>query len=88
MPFAYRGYEDCLEDGVSACVAKSSEDFARACIDLLRDPALRDRLAAAGHPRVMKDFSFERFALLVGETFQTIGEVSLVGIVSRNIDKC
>lgn len=67
-PFAYRGYEDCLEDGVSACVAKSPEDFARACIDLLRDPVRRDRLAAAGHPRVMRDFSFERLSHIVKQT--------------------
>ena len=72
MPFAYRGYEDCLEDGVSACVAKSPEDFARACIDLLRDPARRDRLAAAGHPRIIGDFSFERFARVVGDTLGKI----------------
>ena len=72
MPFAYRGYEDCLEDGVSACVAKSPEDFARACIDLLRDPDRRDRLAAAGHPRIMKDFSFDRFASVVDKTIHGI----------------
>ena len=72
MPFAYRGYEDCLEDGVSACVAKSPEDFARACIDLLRDPARRDRLAATGHPRIMQDFSFDRFASVVDKTIHGI----------------
>ncbi|OQC56583.1 MAG: Glycosyl transferases group 1 [Verrucomicrobia bacterium ADurb.Bin018] len=71
-PFAFRGYEECLEDGVSVRVAKSPEDFAHACAALLRDPALRDRLAAAGHPRVMKDFSFERFAGAVGQTFAAL----------------
>lgn len=69
-PFAHRGYEGCLEDGASGCVAKCPADYARACIDLLRDPSLRDRLAAAGHPGVMKDFSFGRFAQVVGETIQ------------------
>lgn len=67
-PFAHRGYEDCLENGISVCVAASPEDYARACITLLRDPARRDRLAVAGHPRVMRDFSFERFATVVAET--------------------
>ena len=71
-PFAYRGYEDCLENGVSACVAKSPDDFARACIDLLRDPARRDRLAATGHPRIMQDFSFDRFASVVDKTIHNI----------------
>ena len=71
-PFAYRGYEDCLEDGVSACVAKSPEDYARACIDLLRDPARRDGLAAAGHPQIIGNFSFERFARVVRETLEKI----------------
>ena len=71
-PFANRGYEDCLENGVSACVATSAEDYARACIDLLSDPARRDRLAAAGHLRVMRDFSYERFAGVVGKTIHSL----------------
>jgi hypothetical protein len=71
--FAYRGYEDCLELDQSVRVASNPEDYASACIDLLRDPSLRDRLAAAGHPNVLRDFSFERFAGVVGETvFQII----------------
>ena len=70
-PFAYRGYEDCLENGASVCVAKSPDDFARACIDLLLDPALRDRLAAAGHSPVLRDFSFERFADVVEKTIRS-----------------
>ncbi|HOE67857.1 MAG TPA: glycosyltransferase family 4 protein, partial [Candidatus Hydrogenedentes bacterium] len=69
-PFAYRGYEDCLENGVSACVAKSPADFARACIGLLLDPARRDGLAAAGHPQIIGNFSFERFARVVRETLE------------------
>ena len=69
-PFAYRGYEDCLENGISACVAESPEDYARACIDLLRDSARRDRLAAAGQPRVVRDFSFERVAGVVADTIR------------------
>lgn len=73
-PFAYRGYEDCLENGVSTCVAKSPEEYAQACINLLRDPALRDRLAAAGHPRVLRDFSFERFANVVEDTIRSAGK--------------
>ncbi len=67
-PFAYRGYEDCLEPGRSVLVAKSPDEYARACADLLRDPARRDQLAAAGHPPVMRDFSFERFAGVVKST--------------------
>ena len=67
-PFAYRGYEDCLEEGLSVRVAKTPEEFARACSDLLRDPALRDRFAAVGRPRIMNAFSFERFALAASTT--------------------
>jgi glycosyltransferase involved in cell wall biosynthesis len=48
------------------------EEYARACIDLLRDPARRDRLAAAGHPKIMADFSFERFANVVGNTIHSV----------------
>lgn len=70
-PFAYRGYEDCLENGVSVCVADNPEDYTRACTGLLRDPARRDRLAAAGHPRVVYDFSFERFAAVVEQTIRS-----------------
>jgi polysaccharide biosynthesis protein PslH len=70
--FAYRGYEDCLELDQSVRVASNPEDYASACIDLLRDPSLRDRLAAAGHPNVLRDFSFERFAKVVGETFRKV----------------
>ena len=69
-PFAYRGYEDCLEEGLSVRVAKTPEEFARACSDLLRDPALRDRFAAVGRPRIMNDFSFERFASAVNTTIR------------------
>ncbi len=71
-PFAYRGYEDCLEEGLSVRVAKTPEEFARACSDLLRDPALRDRFAAVGRPRIMNDFSFERFASAVNTTIRRI----------------
>lgn len=71
-PFAYRGYEGCLEHGASTRVAGSPEDFARECAALLRDPAVRDGLSAAGHPRVMTDFAFERFAGVVGETLRGV----------------
>lgn len=71
-PFAYRGYEDCLEEGLSVRVAKTPEEFARACSDLLRDPALREGLAAAGHSQIIGNFSFERFARVVRETLDKI----------------
>ena len=69
-PFAYRGYEDCLEEKTAVLVAKIPEKYAQACIDLIRNPALRDRLAAAGHSQVMEDFSTERFDGVVGETIR------------------
>ena len=71
-PFAYRGYEDCLEKGTSVMVAKTAVDYARTCSTLLRDPALRDRLATAGYPQVKRNFSFERFAKAVDETFRAL----------------
>lgn len=71
-PFAYRGYEDCLEEEKSVLIGRNPEEYAQSCIDLLRDPARRDRLAAVGHPRVLKDFSFERFARAVRETLEKI----------------
>ncbi|HOU20924.1 MAG TPA: glycosyltransferase, partial [Kiritimatiellia bacterium] len=71
-PFAHRGYEDCLEDGISVCVAKSPEEYAQACVNLLRNPARRDQLAAAGHPQIMRDFSFARFARVVDDTLMSL----------------
>lgn len=71
-PFAYRGYEDCLEEGTAVLIGRDPEEYARACLDLLRDPARRDRLAAAGQPRVLRDFSFERFAGVVAKTLQDV----------------
>ena len=53
-------------------MAESPEDYARACIDLLRDPARRDGLAAAGHPQIIGNFSFERFARVVRETQEKV----------------
>ncbi len=67
-PFAYRGYEDCLEQGRSIRVAGNPEEFASACIELLREPAHRDQLAAEGQARILEHFSFERFSRVAGET--------------------
>jgi polysaccharide biosynthesis protein PslH len=75
-PFAGRSYEGCLEHGISVQVAEGPDNFAQACVTLLRDPALRDQLAAAGHPRVMRDFSFERFANVVDRTLAALPVVT------------
>jgi len=69
-PFAHRGYEDCLKEGNAVLIGRNPTEYASACIDLLREPDLRDRLAAAGHSRVLREFSFERFAGVVKETMR------------------
>jgi len=49
-----------IQDGVSGYLVSSVEECAARCLDLLRDPALRKRMAAAGREHVRENFLITR----------------------------
>jgi trehalose synthase len=49
-----------IQDGVSGYLVSSPEECAARCVDLLRDPALRKRMAAAGREHVRENFLITR----------------------------
>ena len=49
-----------IQDGVSGYLVSSPEECAARCLDLLRDPALRKRMAAAGREHVRQNFLITR----------------------------
>ena len=49
-----------IQDGVSGYLVSSPEECAARCLDLLRDPALRKRMAAAGREHVRDNFLITR----------------------------
>ena len=49
-----------IQDGVSGYLVSSAEECAARCLDLLRDPALRKRMAAAGREHVRENFLITR----------------------------
>ena len=49
-----------IQDGVSGYLVSSPEECAARCLDLLRDPALRTRMAAAGREHVRENFLITR----------------------------
>jgi polysaccharide biosynthesis protein PslH len=53
--------------GQDVIVADRNEDFARQVVALLRDPAARDRLAAAGRDKVARQYSWDAAAHMVEE---------------------
>ena len=65
-PHAMRGYAP-LADGTppAVAVAETDADFAEACTHLLRNPALRNAMAARGRAIAESDFSFAKFSGIV-----------------------
>jgi glycosyltransferase involved in cell wall biosynthesis len=51
--------------GAGVVIADTPEAMATAVIELLRDPARRAALGAAGRARVVEDFSWERSAAAI-----------------------
>jgi trehalose synthase len=49
-----------IQDGISGYLVSSPEECAARCVDLLRDPALRKRMAAAGREHVRDNFLITR----------------------------
>lgn len=67
-PYAARGYDDIVRDGDTALVGRSDDELVRACVRLLKDPDLRNRLAAEAARRVAQSLSIERFQSVVDDT--------------------
>jgi len=69
---AHRGYEEALPAGDVASVASNDESFAEQCVALLRDPARRNRMAAAGRAVVASRFTFAAFSTAVAEAVRAV----------------
>lgn len=70
--FSHRGYGATLPDRDSLLVADGDDAFAAACVELLRDPALADRLARQGRAAVAQHYSFEQFSRTVAESIRAL----------------
>lgn len=69
---AHAPYSSMLKDGDALCVAHDPAGMAEACIGLLADPPLRDRLATAGHTVVEEKFSIDRFNQVVRDALERV----------------
>jgi glycosyltransferase involved in cell wall biosynthesis len=58
---AHRGYSQVLRDKESLMVGSNTQEMAAHCIDLLREPERRAKLAETGAHAVATVYSFERF---------------------------
>jgi trehalose synthase len=65
-----------IQDGVSGYLVTSPEECAARCLDLLRDPALRKRMAAAGREHVRENFLITRDVRDQLELVATLAKVS------------
>ena len=70
--FAHRGYRDVLKENEALLVADSDGEMAAGCIRLLREPALREGLAARGRELVAENYSYERFRDIVAQTIRPL----------------
>jgi trehalose synthase len=68
-----------IQDGVSGYLVSSPEECAARCLDLLRDPALRKRMAAAGREHVRENFLITRDLRDQLELVATLAKVSSAG---------
>jgi polysaccharide biosynthesis protein PslH len=69
--YSQRGYEETLRHGESLLVAADADEFTAACIELLRRPELRNRLASEGRAVVRASYSTERFQAIVLDAVHT-----------------
>jgi trehalose synthase len=65
-----------IQDGVSGYLVSSPEECAARCLDLLRDPALRKRMAAAGREHVRDNFLITRDLRDQLELISTLAKVA------------
>ncbi len=68
---AHRGYVKILRDGESLMVGRNTQEVAARCIDLLREPERRARLAETGARAVANVYSFEHFQREVIRTVES-----------------
>ena len=68
-----------IQDGVSGYLVSSPEECAARCLDLLRDPALRKRMAAAGREHVRQNFLITRDLRDQLELVATLAKVPSAG---------
>jgi len=67
-----RGYESVLAHGESLYVADDRNALVAGCLELLRQPDARARLADRGRPLVTRHFSVERFQRTVHEAIDRV----------------
>src|SRR5437773_11752591 len=68
-----------IQDGVSGFLVTSAQECAARCLDLLRDPALRKRMAAAGREHVRENFLITRDLRDQLELVATLAKASSAG---------
>jgi trehalose synthase len=68
-----------IQDGVSGYLVSSPEECAARCLDLLRDPALRKLMAAAGREHVRENFLITRDLRDQLELVTSLAKVSAAG---------
>jgi trehalose synthase len=72
-----------IQDGVSGYLVSSPEECAARCLDLLRDPALQKRMAAAGREHVRDNFLITRDLRDQLELVASLAKVSSAGSPRR-----
>lgn len=65
---------DIVEHGVNGFLASTKQEWHEALTTLLRDPALRQRMGAAGRKKVESDYSLQVWGPRVAEMFQGVME--------------
>jgi len=71
-PHAQRGYGQVLRDGQSLLVGETDEELAAACVRLIEQPELRDRLAATGQEVVRERYSWNGFSRSVRDAITRV----------------
>jgi len=68
---AHRGYREVLRDGESLLVGRNSQEVASHCIDLLKDPERRAKLAETGSRVLNSSYSYEQFQKTIINTVES-----------------
>lgn len=72
----HRGYAKILRDNESLLVGKDTREMATRCIELLREPERRARLAETGRRAFARTYSFEHFQRQVISTVESAFRIS------------
>ena len=81
--YGLRGCEEVLRHGESIYVAQDRQEFVAGCLKMLRNPAERAALAAAGARVVRTEYSFDRFRTVVADTVEAVLRSSREGVHPR-----